>query len=499
VIGLGTGMTAGFLSVIPGMERVDVAELEPSILEVARAAARANYDVLRRSNVHMHLGDGRELVLSATGRYDVIASEPSNPYRAGVASLYTREFYEAVADHLSERGVFLQWVQGYEVDVNTVQTIMHSLASVLPYVEAWQTEAADIVFVASRAHRKLDAATLRARIQTEPYRFALLHTLLVQDLEGLLGRFLASDALLAKLGAEPGLELNTDDRNLIEYAFARSVGSSKGGVANSLLAFAVTQSQDRPDIAGAVDWERVTELRSRAWLISNEAPPPMPMPTPAARARSTAIVAGCHGDVADAIRLWASAGGTEPRDAVERYVIGFGLAAQGDERAMAFADRLAADGLTVEPHLLRGSRALQHGDAPLAAAEAFDALAALRAEPFPLCGVAEQTLALVGKLGRTHNEYRARAAEELMQPFATHLADDARVALMESLAVASGDAKLCVTAMGRHVDDPKWDEAFLVDRLRCLSAARHPAAEKAALDLIEYRSTTAGSFGPPAL
>ena len=92
VIGLGTGSTAGWLGAVPGMERVDVVELEPLIVDVARACDAVNRDVLRNPKVHLTIGDARETLLTARERYDLIASEPSNPFRAGVASLFTRDY-----------------------------------------------------------------------------------------------------------------------------------------------------------------------------------------------------------------------------------------------------------------------------------------------------------------------------------------------------------------------------------------------------------------------
>ncbi|HEX3596645.1 MAG TPA: fused MFS/spermidine synthase [Polyangiaceae bacterium] len=501
VIGLGTGMTAGFLAMVPGMERVDVAEMESSILHLAELAAKANYGVLSRKNVVVHIGDGRELVLSAKREYDVIASEPSNPYRAGVASLYTREFYEAVAAHLADAGVFLQWVQGYETDTRTVQTVARTLSSVLPSLEAWQTEAGDIVFIASRRHRVLDANELRRRIRQEPLRSAFPRTLLIQDLEGLLGRYLASDALMSKLVAEPGLDDNTDDRNVTEYAFARGVGTDKTGVADSLLALAVERRQDRPDVVGAVDWDRVSELRSRAWLVSEETPPStLFISSDGARARAAAVVFGCQGNVAQVIPSWGSAANpTEPRDDVERYVLGLAFADANDERALGYADKLASDGFPAETYLLRGRKELAAGNAEAAMAAADAAVVAMRDTPFPLCGAARAVLALVAKLASSHVEYRSRAALELLAaPFGTYNVDDARVEAAEKLASASGDAALCVRALGVHVRQPRWEEPFLVERLRCLAAAGRPEARQAAEDLLDFRASTAGSFDSKA-
>src|SRR5205823_1957758 len=101
VLGLGTGMSAGWVAKVPEVTRVDVAEIEPAMTEVARRAASANHDVMANPKVHLFQGDGREFLLTADERFDVIASEPSNPFRAGVASLFTREFYESVERRLA--------------------------------------------------------------------------------------------------------------------------------------------------------------------------------------------------------------------------------------------------------------------------------------------------------------------------------------------------------------------------------------------------------------
>ncbi|HUP65081.1 MAG TPA: spermidine synthase, partial [Thermoanaerobaculia bacterium] len=116
VIGLGTGSTAGWLGRVPGIERVDVAELEPGIVRVAAACVPVNADPLGNPRVRILFGDARELLLTSRESYDVIFSEPSNPYRAGVASLFTKDFYEAASRRLNEGGLFLQWLQGYEIE-----------------------------------------------------------------------------------------------------------------------------------------------------------------------------------------------------------------------------------------------------------------------------------------------------------------------------------------------------------------------------------------------
>jgi spermidine synthase len=89
VIGLGTGSTAGWLAAVPSIERVDVVELEPAILRVARDCALVNGDVLHNPKVRVDIGDAREWLVTSREKYDLIFSEPSNPYRAGISSLFT--------------------------------------------------------------------------------------------------------------------------------------------------------------------------------------------------------------------------------------------------------------------------------------------------------------------------------------------------------------------------------------------------------------------------
>ena len=90
VVGLGTGSSAGWLARVDSVENVDVVEIEPAIEEVARRCKAVNEDILANPKVNITYADAREFLMTTGNRYDIIASEPSNPYRAGVASLYTR-------------------------------------------------------------------------------------------------------------------------------------------------------------------------------------------------------------------------------------------------------------------------------------------------------------------------------------------------------------------------------------------------------------------------
>lgn len=225
---------------MPAIERVDVLELEPVIRRVARDCAPVNRDALANPKVHIWHGDAREAMLTSRRQYDVIASEPSNPYRAGVASLFTKEFYEAAARRLRPNGLFAQWVQAYEIDGESVSTIYATLASVFPYIETWCMQSGDLAFIAGREPLVHDVAELRRRVGQEPYRSALAQVWRVTDLEGFfahfVGRSVLADAVVANART-----VSTDDRNWLEFAFA------KGNLTEALQAWR-RQAQEPGDL-----------------------------------------------------------------------------------------------------------------------------------------------------------------------------------------------------------------------------------------------------------
>src|SRR4051794_3770695 len=262
VIGLGTGSTAGWLARVPTMERVDVVELEPAITHVARVCARINQDVLANPKVHLYIGDGREFLLTTKNDYDLVFSEPSNPYRAGVASLFSQDFYKAVVQRLRPGGVFLQWLQAYELDAQVVRTAYATLGSVFPAVESWQVHHVDLLLMASREPVVHDLDRVRARVAQEPYRTALTRIWGVEGVEGFYTGFLATPSFAQAVRKAEGDALNTDDRPILEFGFARNLGRFGLFRLSDLYSLVKARHEDRPQLRGApLDWSRVEELR----------------------------------------------------------------------------------------------------------------------------------------------------------------------------------------------------------------------------------------------
>ncbi|HCH63168.1 MAG TPA: spermidine synthase, partial [Deltaproteobacteria bacterium] len=247
VVGLGTGETAGWLARVDGMEQIDVVELEPAIAEVARLCAPVNYDVMNEPMVTLFPGDGREFLLTTSERYDVIVNEPSNPYRAGIASLFTLEFYEAVSERLTDDGLFVQWVQAYDLSASTIRTILATLGTVFPHVEVFESQTAgDLLLVASLNPVKHNIEQIRARAQVHPYRESLSWMWGVAGVEGFYSTYVANQSLTRAIVEAEGGRINTDDRPFIEYEFARGVGLASNFSVSELSRLAAVRGEDRP-------------------------------------------------------------------------------------------------------------------------------------------------------------------------------------------------------------------------------------------------------------
>src|SRR5262249_917863 len=114
IIGLGSGVTLASALLHPSTI-VDVAEISPQVVEASRLFSDDNHRALDDPRTHLILGDGRTHLTLSNQEYDVIISEPSNPWMAGVAALFTREFLTSIRAHLTPDGILCQWAHTYNI------------------------------------------------------------------------------------------------------------------------------------------------------------------------------------------------------------------------------------------------------------------------------------------------------------------------------------------------------------------------------------------------
>lgn len=220
IIGFGSGMTASAVARYPEVEHIDCVEIEPAVILAAPYLQTLNRDVLKDPRLHIIFDDARNFLLTTREKYDLIISEPSNPWIAGIATLFTDEYYAAARKRLAPAGMFVQWTQAYSLAPTDLSMIAATLAPHFPEVTLWRASETDLLFLGRTDTSPLQFGHLRSLWQNHPLA-ADFETMNIHEPEGLAAYFLLNDAAVRELAKAS--ELNTDDRTLLEYRSPQSL------------------------------------------------------------------------------------------------------------------------------------------------------------------------------------------------------------------------------------------------------------------------------------
>lgn len=220
VIGLGGGLTLTSVAGSPKVQKVDCAELEPAVIEVQKYWAPYIESIHKNPKVNLMEADGRTFILGSRDPFDIIISEPSNPWIAGIGNLYTREFYQRSRSSLAEDGVFLQWCNLYAVSRDDLRMVLRTFFESYEHGDIW-LGGGDLMLIGSKKPLRCLPERLRDYWDQHPtlkYEMAELGFLQPEEV---LGQFIASsDSARQQIGAGP---INSDDRPLLEYSAPRSL------------------------------------------------------------------------------------------------------------------------------------------------------------------------------------------------------------------------------------------------------------------------------------
>jgi predicted membrane-bound spermidine synthase len=173
VIGWGTGVTAGELGALAETREVQVAEISQGVLDAAPLFAEGNLAASSNPKIRTFRGDAYRTLLQSPDVFDVIVSEPSNPWVTGVEMLYSIEFLEAAKARLAPGGVYGQWFHLYETDRAVVELVLRNFAHVFPHVSVWFTQHSDLMLLGlPDESRGLDLERLQARFDRPDFRAA---------------------------------------------------------------------------------------------------------------------------------------------------------------------------------------------------------------------------------------------------------------------------------------------------------------------------------------
>jgi spermidine synthase len=251
VVGLASGVTAGSATLHP-VARVDCLEISPTMIEASHFFDEFNNRPLDNPKVNLVVADGRNHLAMSGKLYDVIISEPSNPYFAGVADLFTREYFSLMRHSLKPGGVACAWVQAYLIDLESFRSIVATFREVFPHMTFWKSLKGDCMMVGSLEPIRMDWDVLSGRM--EDVRIATdLQRIGISSPADLLGHFMADGQDLA--GLTGNASIHTDDNVLIEYAAPKALVGKNIFQWDLLESLESVRSAELPFVAGqGAEW-----------------------------------------------------------------------------------------------------------------------------------------------------------------------------------------------------------------------------------------------------
>ncbi|HEY0386216.1 MAG TPA: fused MFS/spermidine synthase, partial [Pyrinomonadaceae bacterium] len=214
VVGFGSGVSVGAM-LQSGLKALECVELEPQVIVAGHLFDHVNNHPLDDARVRLIIDDARTYLRVNPAQYDVIVSEPSHPWVPGVANLFTREFFELGRSRLKDDGIFVQWVQIYQLSTESLRSVLATYKSVFPHVMMFrvggQAQGKDLILVGSRA--PLTLSRMAERI-TEPRAAAELARIQIKTEADLRSWYICDETQLEP--ALTGAVINTDDNMHIE-------------------------------------------------------------------------------------------------------------------------------------------------------------------------------------------------------------------------------------------------------------------------------------------
>jgi spermidine synthase len=235
IIGFGSGMTTTTLLGSPNLERVDTIEIEPQMVEGARLFGDIVAPAYADPRSRIVIDDAKSYFARSRLRYDLIVSEPSNPWVSGVASLFTQEFYTRVKRQLNPGGLFVQWIQVYEFNDRLLAMILRALDAEFDDYAVYAANDGDLVIVASPTRLPESPSGAFA---TWPGMRPLLERVRLASLDEVEGRRIAGKRLIRPLLTVFGDGINSDFYPLVDQDApkARFAGEMASGLMRTSIA-----------------------------------------------------------------------------------------------------------------------------------------------------------------------------------------------------------------------------------------------------------------------
>lgn len=233
IIGLGSGMTLNAVACYPSYRQIDCVEISREVIDAA-VHFRPYCPRLAQPDprIRMIRADGRNHLLLTDQRYDLIISEPSNPWIAGIANLFTREYFQLCRDRLTENGRACVWLHTYMMSVSDFRMVLRTLLDVFECVSVWRSCVGDCILVAGSDAGPVSVDRMAERFAVDAVREDL-YRINATDVGHVLARYVTSgDGLRRWVESAP---LHTDDHARLEFSAPRHIYSEQTHRISALL------------------------------------------------------------------------------------------------------------------------------------------------------------------------------------------------------------------------------------------------------------------------
>jgi spermidine synthase len=242
IVGFGAGVTAGTFVLHPGIERIVICEMEPLIPPTAtKYFSHENYNVMHDPRVQIVYDDARHFILTTREKFDIITSDPIHPWVKGSATLYSKEYFDLVREHLNPGGIVTQWVPLYESDLPTVKSEFATFFDAFPNGTIWGNENGggyDTVVLGTVEPARIDVDALDARLNRPDHQRVVrsLQEVGFANLPALLGTYAGQKPDLAPW--LEGAEINRDGNLRLQYLAGLALNTSmEGTIYNQILTY----------------------------------------------------------------------------------------------------------------------------------------------------------------------------------------------------------------------------------------------------------------------
>ncbi len=220
VIGMGSGVTSGAALKHP-IESLECIEISKAVLEGSRRwFSEFNGNIFEDRRFRTVSMDARHYLNITPKQYDVIISEPSNPWITGVSNLFTRESFQQIKNQLVPGGIACQWIHYYSMDSDDLKMIMRTFADVFPYSSAWSFIAGDMMLIGSTQPYAIDYDRLQTTLANDRINRSLARVKMNSGIK-LIAGFVMDKEQIHQFSRNAAI--NTDDRPLLEFSAPKAL------------------------------------------------------------------------------------------------------------------------------------------------------------------------------------------------------------------------------------------------------------------------------------